>query len=252
MFPPVEPPPSPWLFDAARAPEGEDLLAAGADLEPGTLLDAYRLGLFPMGLGPGGEGTLGWWSPDPRGVIPPGALRVRTSVRKVLGRFDVTVDRAFDEVVAACADPSREGRWITAEVEEAYRRLHALGWAHSVEVWQEGRLVGGLYGVSVGGLFAGESMFHRVRDASKVALVGLVRRFHADGDPRRLVDVQWATDHLRRMGAQEWPRATYLQRLAVALDAPQVDLAAVDPADLTLVQAPRGTPAAQAPPSTSR
>ncbi len=228
-FPPVEPPATPWHLDAARATAGDDLVAAGADLEPGTLLAAYRIGLFPMGLGRDGHGTVGWWSPDPRGVIPAGALRLRPSLRKVLGRFEVTVDTAFRDVVDACADPSREGRWITTEFADAYTRLHELGWAHSIEVWRGGALVGGLYGVSVGGLFAGESMFHRVRDASKVALVELVRRAHADGDPRRIVDVQWATDHLRRMGAQEWPREEYLARLATALQAPQVDLVA-DPA----------------------
>ena len=177
-----------------------------------------------MGLGPHGTGATGWWSPDPRGVIPAGALRVQRSLRRALARFDVRVDTAFDEVVRRCADPAREGRWITDDVAAAYRRLHDLGWAHSVETWQGGELVGGLYGVSIGGLFAGESMFHAVRDASKVALVGLVERFHADGDPRRLVDVQWATDHLRRLGAQEWPREQYLGRLSEALRAPQVDL----------------------------
>jgi leucyl/phenylalanyl-tRNA--protein transferase len=223
-FPPIEPPPTPWELDAARADPGDDLVAAGADLEPGTLLAAYRLGLFPMGLGPNGRGATGWWSPDPRGVIPAGALRVSRSLRKTLARFEVRVDTAFDDVVRRCADPSREGRWITPEVAAAYGRLHELGWAHSVEAWRGGELVGGLYGVSIGGLFAGESMFHAVRDASKVALVGLVERFHADGDPRRLVDVQWATEHLRRLGAQEWPRELYLERLAEALQAPQVEL----------------------------
>ncbi|MGL5817447.1 MAG: leucyl/phenylalanyl-tRNA--protein transferase [Phycicoccus sp.] len=221
---PVEPPPTPWQLDAARAVPGEDLVAAGADLEPGTLLAAYRLGLFPMGLGRNGRGTIGWWSPDPRGVIPAGGLRVRSSLRKVVSRFEVRVDTAFVDVVAACADPSRDGRWITDDIAAAYTRLHELGWAHSVETWQDGRLVGGLYGVCIGGLFAGESMFHRVRDASKVALVGLVGRFHADGDPRRLVDVQWATDHLRGLGAQEWPRERYLAALTAALDAPAIDL----------------------------
>ncbi len=225
-FPPVEPPPTAWLLDAARSDPGDDLVAAGADLEPGTLLAAYRLGLFPMGLGPNGTGAMGWWSPDPRGVIPAGGLRVSRSLRKAYDRFDVRVDTAFAEVVARCADPSREGRWITAEVARAYTHLHELGWAHSVETWQGDELVGGLYGVSVGGLFAGESMFHSARDASKVALVGLVERFHADGDPRRLVDVQWATDHLRRLGAQEWPREKYLDRLADALLAAQVELSA--------------------------
>ncbi len=226
VHPPVEPPSTPWLLDAARAEGGEDLVAAGADLEPGTLLAAYRLGLFPMGLGPHGGGAMGWWSPDPRGVIPAGALKVSRSLRKARDRFDVRVDTAFDAVVARCADPSREGRWITPDIAAAYGRLHALGWAHSVETWQDDELVGGLYGVSIGGLFAGESMFHSVRDASKVALVGLVERVHADGDPRRLVDVQWATDHLRRLGAQEWPREVYVDRLTEALHAPQVDLSA--------------------------
>ena len=226
VHPPVEPPSTPWLLDTARADPGDDLVAAGADLEPGTLLAAYRLGLFPMGLGPHGTGAMGWWSPDPRGVIPFGGLRVSRSLRRAREHFDVRVDTAFDDVVQHCADPSREGRWITGEVAEAYARLHALGWAHSVEAWQGDRLVGGLYGVSIGGLFAGESMFHTVRDASKVALVGLVEHFCADGDPRRIIDVQWATDHLRRLGAQEWPRATYLDRLTVALGAPQVELSA--------------------------
>ncbi|WP_377642024.1 leucyl/phenylalanyl-tRNA--protein transferase [Oryzobacter terrae] len=222
-FPPVEPEPTPWLLDAARADPGDDLVAAGADLRPGTLLAAYRLGLFPMGLGPHGSGTVGWWSPDPRGVFPPGALRVRRSLRKSLDRFEVRVDTAFTEVVRRCADPSRDGRWITDDVAAAYGRLHELGWAHSVETWQDGELVGGLYGVSVGGLFAGESMFHSVRDASKVALVGLVELFFSDDDPRRLVDVQWATEHLQRLGAQEWPRERYLEALSTALQAPQVD-----------------------------
>ena len=226
VHPPLEPPATPWSLDATRAEPGDDLVAAGADLEPGTLFAAYRLGLFTLGLGAHGTGAVGWWSPDPRGVIPTGALKVRRSLRKAVDRFDVRVDTAFDEVVARCADPSREGRWITEDVARAYSRLHALGWAHSVEAWQDGELVGGLYGVSIGGLFAGESMFHSVRDASKVALVGLVERFHADGDPRRIVDVQWATEHLMRLGAQEWPRETYLERLAVALRAPQVDLSA--------------------------
>ena len=226
VFPPVEPPGTPWQLDTARADPGDDLVAAGADLEPGTLLAAYRLGLFPMGLGRHGGGAMGWWSPDPRGVIPAGALKVSRSLRKACDRFEVRVDTAFDEVVACCADPAREGRWITPEVATAYGRLHALGWAHSVETWQDGELVGGLSGVSIGGLFAGESMFPAARDASKVALVGLVERFHADGDRRRLVDVQWATDHLRRLGAQEWPRETYLDRLADALLAPQVELSA--------------------------
>ena len=228
-FPPVDPEPSRWLLDVTRADPGEDLVAAGADLQPGTLLAAYRAGLFPMCLGVHGSGTIGWWSPDPRGVIPVGALRVRRSLRQAQARFEVRVDTAFDEVVRRCADPDRDGRWITDDIAEAYGRLHRLGWAHSVEAWQDGELAGGLYGLSIGGLFAGESMFHTVRDASKVALAGLAERFFADGDPRRIIDVQWATDHLQRLGAQEWPRERYLAALHEALDAPQVDVAAAPP-----------------------
>lgn len=220
--PPLEPPPTPWQFAGVAGSATDDLAAVGADLEPGTLLEAYRHGLFPMGLGRHGGGALGWWSPDPRGVLLPDRFKVRPSLRKVLGRFEVRVDSAFDEVIAGCADPSRKGRWITPSIAAAYRRLHALGWAHSVETWQDGQLVGGLYGVSIGGLFAGESMFHTVRDASKVALAGLAARLAADGDDRRLIDVQWRTDHLARLGVEEWPRARYLAALETALRAPSV------------------------------
>jgi leucyl/phenylalanyl-tRNA--protein transferase len=130
------------------------------------------------------------------------------------------VDRAFDEVVAACADPARSGRWITPDVVAAYAELHRLGWAHSVECWRDGILAGGLYGVAINGLFAGESMFHRATDASKAALVGLVELLRADGDGRRLLDVQWRTDHLASLGVVEIPRTEYLARLRAALQAP--------------------------------
>jgi len=223
-FPPVEPPHSRWDLGQIPPVPGDDLVALGADLAPGTLLAAYRGGLFPMGVGEHGGPPTGWWSPDPRGVLPPGALRVSRSLRRATRHFEVRVDTALPEVIRRCADPGREGRWITEDILAAYRDLHELGWAHSVETWQGGRLVGGLYGVCVGGLFAGESMFHAVTDASKVALVGLVERFYADGDQRRLIDVQWATEHLARLGVQEWPRASYLARLADALKAPPVDL----------------------------
>lgn len=220
-FPPIEPPSAPWAFDLTRAQPGEDLVAVGADLAPGTILAAYRRGLFPMGLGRSGHGPLGWWSPDPRGVLRPGELVVHRSLRKVLPRFEIRVDTAFVAVVEACADPDRQGRWITPEIAAAYTRLHELGWAHSVEAWQEGKLVGGLYGLSIGGLFAGESMFHRARDASKAALVGLVGRV-LDGDPRRIVDVQWATPHLASLGVRECRRDAYLRLLGEALAAPQL------------------------------
>lgn len=211
---PIEPPPSVWHVDLAQATPGEDLIGVGADLEPGTILAAYRSGLFPMGLGPEGAGVLGWWSPDPRGVLLPGQLHVSRSLRRSLRTFEFTVDTAFDEVVAACADPGREGRWITPAIATAYSRLHELGWAHSVETRLDGELVGGLYGLAVGGLFAGESMFHRVTDASKAALVHLVDL--ADG----LIDVQWCTPHLARLGVTEIPREAYLDLLATALERP--------------------------------
>lgn len=224
---PREPPPSGWaagLREAlSRAEPGEDLVGVGADLAPGTLLAAYRAGLFPMGLGRHGRPPLGWWSPDPRGVLPlhgPGGLRVSRSLRRSQRRFEVRVDTAFPDVVAGCADPARGGRWITPAVAAAYAELHALGWARSVETWRDGRLVGGVYGVAVGGLFAGESMFHRETDASKVALAALVERLRADGDRRRLLDVQWATPHLVSLGVVEIPRTAYLARLAGALSAP--------------------------------
>jgi leucyl/phenylalanyl-tRNA--protein transferase len=226
---PVDPAPSRYAFDLSSAPPGEDLVGAGADLEPGTLLAAYRCGLFPMGLGRHGRGPIGWWSPDPRGVLPLDGLHVSRSLRRARGRFELRVNTAFDDVVAACADPSRPGRWITPRVAEAYRRLHALGWAHSVECWSEQdgveQLAGGLYGIAVGGLFAGESMFHRETDASKVALAGLVDLLgggdRSDGTARdRLLDVQWRTEHLGSLGVVEISRPEYLRRLELALTLP--------------------------------
>ena len=215
--PPVEPPSSAYRFDPLAAPPGEDLVAVGGDLRPGTLLAAYRAGLFPMGVGPRGAAPLGWWSPDPRGVLPLDGLRLSRSLRRSARRFEVRVDSAFDEVVAACADPRREGSWITPEIAEAYGDLHRLGWAHSVECWREGRLAGGLYGLAIGGLFAGESMFHRETDASKVAVVALVELLVRDGESRRLLDVQWRTEHLASLGVVDLPRGEYLRRLRSAL-----------------------------------
>ena len=218
---PVEPAPSRYAFDLAVAVPGEDLIGVGADLEPGTLLAGYRSAVFPMGLGRHGRGPLGWWSPDPRGVLPLEGLVVSRSLSRSSRRFEIRLDTAFDDVVAACADPRRPGRWITPRIAEAYRRLHGLGWAHSVECWREGQLVGGLYGVALGGLFAGESMFHRETDASKVALVALVRLLSEDRDERRLLDVQWRTEHLASLGVVEITRQEYRRRLARALTAPR-------------------------------
>jgi leucyl/phenylalanyl-tRNA---protein transferase len=221
--PPVEPAETPWaLPDPTGAPTGQELLGVGADLAPGTLLAAYRRGLFPMPVDP--HGPVGWWSPDPRGVLGLADLRVSRSLRMSAKRYVVTVDRAFSDVVRACGDPRRPGGWISEEIVAAYTELHDLGWAHSVETrTPEGDLVGGLYGVEIGGLFAGESMFSTARDASKVALVSLVDRLTAasaaDGsDPaRRLLDVQWRTDHLASLGVREIARPDYLARLRVAL-----------------------------------
>jgi leucyl/phenylalanyl-tRNA---protein transferase len=217
---PIEPSSSRWQLDLEGAAPRDDLVGIGADLEPGTLLAAYRAGLFPMGVGQDGNPPTGWWSPDPRGVLLPGHVRISRSLRKSLGHFDIRVDTVFSKVIAGCAEPCREGRWITPEITAAYLRLHELGWAHSVEAWRDGELLGGLYGLALGGLFAGESMFHRARDASKCALVGLADLVFADGDPRRIIDVQWATPHLVSLGITQIPRADYLARLERSLQLP--------------------------------
>jgi leucyl/phenylalanyl-tRNA--protein transferase len=211
---PLEPPASPWEFPAADTWGPDDLVGIGADLEPGTVLAAYRRGLFPMPLSR--RRGIAWWSPDPRAVLPLDGLRVSRSLRRSIGRYEVRFDTAFDAVVSACADPRREGAWISPDIRHAYGQLHHLGWAHSVETWERGRLVGGLYGVCAHGLFAGESMFHLATDASKVALVVLVERLREIGVV--LLDVQWLTPHLASLGAVEIPRREYLRRLAEALE----------------------------------
>jgi leucyl/phenylalanyl-tRNA--protein transferase len=217
---PTPPARSRYVFDVSRAGPGEDLVGVGADLAPGTVLEAYARGVFPMGLGAEGGEPLGWWSPDPRGILRPGELHVSRSLRRTLGRFEIRVDTDFAGVVDGCADPGRAGRWITPAVRQAYTSLHELGWAHSVEVLLDGELVGGLYGVAIGGLFAGESMFHRATDASKAAVVAMHELVTSDGDPRRVIDVQWRTPHLASLGVTEVPREEYLRLLAVALAAP--------------------------------
>ena len=216
-MPPIEPPPNRWdLPDPLRA-DSDGVCGIGADLEPGTLLAAYRRGLFPMHLDRRGR-HLGWWSPDPRGVIPLDGLRVSRSLRRSCRDLQVTVDTDFAAVIQACSEPRASGgHWIHRSIVDAYTELHRLGWAHSVEVRErDGRLVGGLYGVAIGGLFAGESMFHRRTDASKVALVGLVDVL----DPEGLLDVQWVTPHLASLGAVSVPRSEFLDRLAALVDVP--------------------------------
>ena len=218
---PVEPPPSPWVFgDPREADPDEDVVGAGGDLEPGTLLAAYRAGIFPMPSERRRPPIL-WFSPVERGIVPLDGLVVSRSLRRSVRDFEIRVDTAFEQVVTACANPRRPQGWINEDIAAAYVRLHHLGWAHSVECWRDGRLAGGLYGVAIGGLFAGESMFHRERDASKVALVALVDllrdRYAAD----RLLDVQWVTPHLASLGARAIPRAEYLERLERALVLPE-------------------------------
>jgi leucyl/phenylalanyl-tRNA---protein transferase len=211
---PIEPPPSRWDMPTGGPVDGSDIVAVGADLEPGTLLAAYRSGLFPM---PFDRRRIAWFSPDPRGVLPLDELRVTRSMRRSVRRFDVTMNADFATVMRACADPRRPGGWINRDFVDAYTRLHELGWAYSVEVLDRdtGTLVGGLYGIRIARFFAGESMFHRATDASKVALVHLVDWMHdTDG---RLLDVQWTTPHLTSLGAIDVARARYLELLADAL-----------------------------------
>jgi len=214
---PIEPPPTRWALPSPYRADKDGIAGVGADLEPGTLLAAYRSGLFPMPIKR--PPVIAWWSPDPRGVLPLDGLRVTRSLRASCHRYEVRIDTAFDEVIAACADPARDHGWIDDDILAAYRGLHRLGWAHSVEAWTpEGELAGGLYGVAIGGLFAGESMFHRRRDASKVALVHLVEVLRGGGGS--LLDVQWSTDHLASLGVVEIRRDDYLRRLAAAIDHP--------------------------------
>lgn len=185
-------------------------------LEPSLLLNAYASGIFPMAME---SGELGWFSPDPRGIIPlDDGFHLPHGLRRTLRKapFEVRVNTAFADVMRGCAD--RRETWIDDTIYKSYVRLHYLGHAHSVETWRDGQLLGGLYGVSVGGAFFGESMFSRAADASKVALVSLVGRLRARGYV--LLDTQWTTPHLRQFGAQDIPRRDYMTRLrrAVAVE----------------------------------
>jgi leucyl/phenylalanyl-tRNA---protein transferase len=206
-------PPALWRED--------DLIGISRDFDADLALTAYASGVFPM---PAPGGLMGWYSPLRRGVLPLDGLRVSRSLRKMLGRYEIRTDTAFDAVLAGCADRRRPNGWIDDRIRRVYRQLHRRGIVHSVEAWTAaGELAGGLYGVSVGGLFAGESMFHRPdigRDASKVALVALVERLRSAGTPDRLLDVQWVTPHLASLGVVEISRAEYLDRLAAALHRP--------------------------------
>ena len=207
-----------WRIPPATEWPIDDLVSAGGDLEPSTLIDAYRRGLFPMEI-TGLPGVLGWWSPNPRGILPLERLRIGKSLRRSAARYEVRVDTCFDRIIRACANPSRPDGWINPDFIAAYTKLHELGWAHSLEVFDRtGQLAGGLYGVRVDGLFSGESMFHVQRDASKVALVALVDLMRQQR--MSLLDVQWCTEHLASLGAVAVPRVEYLARVADALTVP--------------------------------
>lgn len=214
----IEPLDSRWSFPPAHTADENGLVGAGADLEPGTLLMAYKNGLFPMPLGD----TLGWWSPDPRGVLPLSYLKVGKSLRRSCKEFEIRIDHSFDKVIDLCANPSRPHGWINTEIREAYLKLHELGWAHSVETWQNGELCGGLYGVAIGAFFAGESMFHSAPNASKVALVALVDAMKMTGGA--LIDIQWNTPHLESLGAIEIERDNYIEMLTEATQRPMADV----------------------------
>jgi leucyl/phenylalanyl-tRNA---protein transferase len=215
--PPIEPSPSRYAMpDLARLEAGADLVAVGADLTPGTLLAAYRAGLFPMPVEPRKRSSrLAWYSPDPRGIIPLDGFHVSRTLRRSMGRYSTSLNTAFREVVQACGDPAREGYWISPAIVDAYHELFRLGWAESAEVWLDGELVGGVYGVRIGRFYAGESMFHHATDASKVALAHLVE--HLRGEGVVLFDVQWTTPHLVSLGAVDIPREEYLARLRRAV-----------------------------------
>ena len=214
LITPIEPPPTRWTMPADGPVDDSDIVAIGADLEPGTLLAGYRAGMFPM---PFDRRRIAWFSPELRGVLPLEGLHVSRSLRRSVRKFDVRMDTRFRAVMEACGDPRRPGAWINRDFVKAYERLHELGWAHSIEIYEPGtdELVGGIYGVRIGGLFAGESMFHSATDASKVALVHLVDWLRQTGVT--LMDVQWRTPHLASLGVIEIPRAEYLRQLHEAV-----------------------------------
>lgn len=210
--PPRAVPPSVWRLPDGTTADADGLVGIGADLAPGTLVDAYRRGIFPW---PHPGVPVPWFCPDPRGVLTLDTLHLSRSLARTLRRsgWTSTVDAATDRVLTACAQRSdAQGTWITPAMYRAYLHLHRLGWVHSVEVWDADELVGGIYGVQLGGVFTGESMFHHRSDGSKVALADLLARFTSAGGT--LLDVQLQTPHLERLGTRELPRADFLALLA--------------------------------------
>jgi leucyl/phenylalanyl-tRNA--protein transferase len=212
MQPPTE---CRWQFLPQAEWPDDEVVAIGADLEPDTVLYAYAHGMFPMYVDKKSR-MLGWWSPLERGVIPLDGFRITRSLRSSAQQFVCTINVAFARVMQECATARTDGNWINQEFIDAYTHLYQLGHAHSVEVWnKKGELVGGLYGLRINGLFAGESMFHRETDASKVALMHLVDLMNLDG--MQLLDTQWNTDHLASLGCTSVTRADYLALLATAI-----------------------------------
>ena len=211
--------PKTYTFPPLEAASPEGLLAVGGDLNPDRLLSAYRQGIFPWY---SDDQPILWWSPDPRAVLYPSKLHISKSLRKSLrtGGFEVSADRAFALVIAACAESRNrgEGTWITSGMQDAYCALHRMGYAHSVETWHNGELVGGLYGLAIGKAFFGESMFSRVADASKTALVGLATSLAADG--YRFIDCQVVSEHLTSLGAEATPRDRFASELHEAVGFP--------------------------------
>lgn len=211
--------PRTYTFPPLEAASPEGLLAVGGDLNPDRLLSAYRQGVFPWFSD--GQPIL-WWSPDPRAILYPADLHISRSLRKSLRTqgFEVTADRAFDDVIQRCAESrnAREGTWITSGMQEAYCTLHRMGYAHSVETWQNGQLVGGLYGLAIGKAFFGESMFSQITDASKTALVALSVSLTAGG--YHFIDCQVVSEHLNSLGAKAVPRYRFSSELKQAVETP--------------------------------
>ena len=202
-----------WDFPTLEQMPQDDLVILGADLKPETVIDSYQHGIFPMHIEVANKRQIGWWSPQQRGILPLNKINISKSLQKSMKKFHVSFDQAFDQVIDGCGDDKRPQGWINKEIKIAYKKLFELGYVHSVEVWnKKDELVGGLYGVEVNGLFAGESMFHKQTDASKTAMVYLVNQLKEAGG-ERIFDVQWQTPHLKSMGVIKISRAKYISLL---------------------------------------
>jgi leucyl/phenylalanyl-tRNA--protein transferase len=202
-----------WDFPSLEQMPKDDLVTLGADLKPETLIDSYKHGIFPMHIQIENKREIGWWSPLQRGILPLNKINISSSLQKSMKKYFVTFDQDFDAVIEGCGDDKRPKGWINRDIKTAYKKLFELGYVHSVEVWnKKDELVGGLYGVEVNGLFAGESMFHKQTDASKTAMVYLVNQLKEAGG-ERIFDVQWQTPHLKSMGVVKISRSKYISLL---------------------------------------